>query len=253
MVNKMCLVVDIGNTNVTFGVFKNDTLTEVFRCESNKNNNQDFYEQFLSENIKNYNVNSCIIASVADEITHIIKQTCDKVFQLDSFILNPDFDFKMDINVQNPNSVGIDRLINAFNAKRKFPLPLIVVDIGSATTFDIVSTKGDFIGGIIMPGLNMQIQALYSKTSKLPSINLEECKKAIGNSTENAILSGIVLGSASAISGLLKQCEAELGEKPTIIATGGLCKFMAEHLPNKFDYVEPNLTLEGLYQVLKNK
>jgi type III pantothenate kinase len=152
----------------------------------------------------------------------------------------------MEIKLKNPKEVGADRIANAIGAKEKYPLPAIVIDIGTATTFDIVSKKGDFLGGVIMPGLNLQFKSLSSNTSKLPRINAGISEKAIGDSTENALLSGIMRGSACAIEGLIHQCELELGERATVIATGGQSRLVSEYMLRSFDYIDSNLTLEGL-------
>ena len=150
-----------------------------------------------------------------------------------------------------PKEVGADRIANAYAAKNKYPLPIIVVDIGTAITFDIVAKNGDFVGGVIMPGLGLQLKALNLNTSKLPQINLEDSVNAIGNSTKTAILSGIIRGTAMAVEGLVNQCEIELGEKATIVATGGCCEIVSKYMSRKFDYVSSTLTLEG-FRLLSN-
>ena len=152
----------------------------------------------------------------------------------------------LEIALKNPKEVGADRIANAYGAKLKYKLPAIIIDIGTATTFGIVSKDGKFLGGVIMPGLNLQFKSLCTNTSKLPQINAGKSEKAIGNSTEDAILSGIMRGSACAIEGLIHQCELELGEKATIIATGGHSKLISNYMFRQFDYIDANLTLEGL-------
>ena len=133
----------------------------------------------------------------------------------------------------------------------KYKLPAIVIDFGTATTFDIVSKDGVFLGGVIMPGLNLQFKSLSSNTSKLPRISAGISEKAIGDSTENALLSGIMRGSACAIEGLIHQCELELGEKATIIATGGQSRLISEYMIRRFDYIDSSLTLEGLKSIFE--
>ena len=127
-----------------------------------------------------------------------------------------------------------------------YDAPVIVVDSGSATTFDIVSADGNFVGGIIMPGVEMQLQSLYRNTSKLPEIEISDSDFVIGNSTESAILSGVVRGTACAIDGLISQCESEIGEDVMVIATGGCSEFLSKYMTREFDEINPELTLYGL-------
>ena len=251
MVNNM-LVVDIGNTNITFGVFENNSLKNIIKISTKFGIN----EKVLEKEFKNKHFSRCIISSVVEELTNEIKIQIDKFFELDSIILNNKSNFNMNINLESPETVGIDRLINASYAKYKFSTPIIVIDIGTAITFDIVSKEVDFIGGIIMAGLNLQFDSLNQNTSKLPKIEINESKKAIGNSTKNAILSGVIRGTACAIEGLINQCEKELNSKATIIATGGDAQVISNYMNKSFDYIEPNLTLEGLnylYELNKTK
>ena len=242
----MILVIDIGNTNITLGIYNNDSLLETFRLASDKDLSLVEYEVLLKTLCKDYEINDCVIGSVVEELSPILKKASDNVFNIDSFLINADVDFGLKIGLKNPKEIGADRIANAYGAKNKYPLPLIVVDIGTATTFDIVSKDGVFLGGVIMPGLNLQFKSLSSNTSKLPRINAGISEKAIGDSTENALLSGIMRGSACAIEGLIHQCELELGEKATIIATGGQSRLISEYMIRSFDYIDSSLTLEGL-------
>ena len=242
----MILVIDIGNTNITLGIYNNDSLLETFRLASDKDLSLVEYEVLLKTLCKEYEINDCVIGSVVEELSPILKKASDNVFNIDSFLINADVYFGLKIGLKNPKEIGADRIANAYGAKNKYPLPLIVVDIGTATTFDIVSKDGVFLGGVIMPGLNLQFKSLNSNTSKLPRINAGISEKAIGDSTENALLSGIMRGSACAIEGLIHQCELELGEKATIIATGGQSRLISEYMIRSFDYIDPSLTLEGL-------
>jgi len=242
----MLLSIDIGNTNITLGIFDNERLVETFRLASDRDLSQSEYEVLLKTLCKDYKIKDCVIGSVVEELSQVLKSASDKVFNIDSFLVTPHINCGLKINLKNPKEVGADRIANAYGAKIKYSLPAIVIDIGTATTFDIVSKKGEFLGGVIMPGLNLQFKCLSSNTSKLPRINAGVSEKAIGDSTENALLSGIMRGSACAIEGLIHQCELELGEKATIIATGGQSRLISEYMIRSFDYIEPTLTLEGL-------
>lgn len=242
----MLLVVDIGNTNITLGVYDKDSLIETFRLSSDKDLSQIEYEKLLKTFCKSYMIEDCVIGSVVEELNEIIKLSCDAVFNINSLLIDTNINYGLKIALEKPNEIGADRIANAYGAKVKYSLPAIVIDIGTATTFDIVSKKGEFLGGVIMPGLNLQFKALNSNTSKLPKINADLSEKAIGNSTKNAILSGIMRGSACAIEGLIHQCELELGEKATIIATGGQSRLISEYMIRNFDYIDTSLTLDGL-------
>lgn len=242
----MLLSVDIGNTNITLGVFDKENLVETFRLDSDKDLSQTEYEILFKTLFKDFEIKECVIGSVVEELNQIVKVACDKAFEINSYLINSQTNYGMNIKLKNPKEVGADRIANAYGAKLKYKLPIIVVDIGTATTFDIVSQNGDFVGGVIMPGLNLQFKSLSTNTSKLPKISANISEKAIGDSTENALLSGIMRGSACAIEGLIHQCELELGQKATIVATGGHSKLISEYMFRSFDYIDSNLTLVGL-------
>lgn len=247
----MLLSIDIGNTNITLGIFDKKTLVETFRLASDKDLSQNEYEILLKTLCREYKIEGCVIGSVVEELTDILKKACNNVFDLTTFIVDSNLDLGLKIALKNPKEVGADRIANAYGAKAKYSLPLIVVDIGTATTFDIVSKNGEFLGGVIMPGLNLQFKSLSTNTSKLPKIEAGLSEKAIGDCTENALLSGIMRGSACAIEGLINQCELELGEKATIIATGGHSRLISEYMIRRFDYIDSSLTLEGLKSIFE--
>lgn len=240
------LTIDIGNTNITLGVFEDENLIETYRLPSDKELPQEEYEILLHTLFKKYNVHACIIASVVDELSRVVKHASDNVFHLDSILLSSKSNLGIKLRLKNPKEVGADRIANACGAYVLYSKPAIIVDLGTATTFDIINKNGDFVGGVIMPGLNLQFRALNSSTSKLPKIEADTVDKAIGDNTADAILSGVIRGSACAIEGLIAQCEAELGEKAQIIATGGYSSLISKYMNRQFDFVNPYLTLEGL-------
>lgn len=242
----MLLCIDIGNTNITLGVHDNNKIIETFRLHSDKDLSEKEYELLISTITKPFEIKDCVIGSVVEELNDKIKKACDNIFNIESFLFTNSSKQGLEIALKNPKEVGADRIANAYATKMKYKLPAIVIDIGTATTFDIVSRNGEFKGGVIMPGLNLQFKSLCANTSKLPQISAGHSEKAIGDSTENAMLSGIMRGSACAIEGLIHQCELELGEKATIIATGGQSKLISEYMFRQFDYIDSNLTLDGL-------
>lgn len=242
----MLLAVDIGNTSISLGVFDGDALVGTFRLASDKDLSQGGYEDLLKNLCKPFKINACIIASVVEELSVKFQAAVDNVFNVQSILLTNECKTGIKIAIENPKEAGADRIVNACAAFMLYEKPCIVVDFGTATSFDIVNKKGEFIGGIITPGLNLQMKVLNKFTSKLPKIDVAKSEKAIGNNTSEAILSGVIRGSACMIDGLVEQCETELGEKATLIATGGYSSLISNYLKRPFDYINPTLTLEGL-------
>ena len=250
----MLLTADIGNTSITLGLFEEDALVEEYRLASDKDLSLEEYEVLLKTLFKDFTVDGSIISSVVEELTQKFKTAVDNVFKLNSIILSTEINTGVKIVLDNPQEAGADRIANAACAYVLYKHPVIVVDFGTATTFDIVNGNGEFVGGIIAPGLNLQLKALNKFTSKLPRIEVALSNSAIGHNTSDAILSGVLRGSAAMIDGLIEQCEKELGEKAVIVATGGYSGLVANYLKRHFDFINPTLTLEGLrylYQINK--
>lgn len=250
----MLLTADIGNTSITLGLFDNDALVEEYRLASDKDLSLEEYEVLLKSLFKEYKIDGCIISSVVEELTKKFKKAVDNVFKLDSLVLTTKINTGVKICLDNPKEAGADRIANAVGAYVLYNYPVIVIDFGTATTFDIVNDKGEFVGGIIAPGVNLQVKALNKFTSKLPRIEITPSSAAIGHNTNDAILSGILRGTAAMIDGLVEQCEKELGQKAVIVATGGYSGLISTYLKRQFDFINPTLTLEGLrylYQINK--
>lgn len=241
----MLLVLDIGNTNITCGIYQEENLVKKFRLISDKTKNTEYFISELKNNTKDYKITKCFIGSVVDELNQILKQACDITFGLKSNIFEFNTKISSILDVEKPKTIGADRIANVYAVLKKYSYPCVVVDMGSATTFDILSKEGKFFGGIIMPGIEMQLNSLCEKTSKLPKINIEEINSVIGRNTKTCILSGVIRGHACAIEGLIVECEKEIGKKITVIATGGLSELVSKYMNRKFDYIEPNLTLNG--------
>lgn len=242
----MLLTVDIGNTSITLGLFDEDALVDKFRLASDKDLSQEEYEVLLKTLCKPFKIDGCIIASVVDELSKKFQSAVDNVFKIKSIMLTSECETGVKIALENPKEAGADRIANACGAFMLYNRPSIVVDFGTATSFDIVNQQGEFIGGIITPGLNLQMKVLNKFTSKLPKIDVAISNKAIGNNTSEAILSGVIRGSACLIDGLIEQCEQELNSKATLIATGGYSGLISNYLKRPFDFINPTLTLEGL-------
>ena len=250
----MLLTADIGNTSITLGLFDDDALIEEYRLAADKDLSLEEYEVLLKSLFRNYNIDGCIISSVVEELTKKFKTSVDNVFKIDSMILSTDINTGIKIALDNPKEAGADRIANAVGAYVLYKHPVIVVDLGTATTFDVVDSNGDFIGGIITLGVTSQLKALNKFTSKLPRIEVSLSNNAIGHNTNDAILSGVLRGTASMIDGLIEQCEKELGSKVIVVATGGYSGLISNYLKRPFDFINPTLTLEGLrylYQINK--
>lgn len=242
----MLLTADIGNTSITLGIFEEEALVEEFRLASDKDLSLEEYEVLVKSLFKNYNVNGCIISSVVEELTVKFKNAVDNVFKINSLVLSTKINTGVKICLDNPDEAGADRIANAVGAYVLYNHPVIVVDFGTATTFDIVNANGEFIGGVISLGIMSQMKALNRFTSKLPQTDVSISNSAIGHNTNDAILSGVIRGTASMIDGLVEQCEKELGQKSILVATGGYSGLIANYLKRPFDFINPTLTLEGL-------
>lgn len=245
----MLLTIDIGNTNITLGVFDKDNLIQSWRLSTDITRTEDEYGIFIKNLISHteysQEIDNAVIASVVVQLTEKIEKALIKYLNITPFIITHKIKTNFAIKTDIPSQVGADRLANAAAVKELYKLPAIVVDFGTATSFDVVNGKSEFIGGIIAAGMKIQAEALSLKTSKLPKLNIEESGNVIGRNTIDAMLSGIVRGHASMIDGLIKECEKELGEKATIIATGGYSSVISNYLNRKFDYIDSDLTLKG--------
>ena len=250
----MLLTADIGNTNITLGLFDENALVEEFRLASDKDLSLEEYEVLLKSLFKDFSIDGCIISSVVSELNEKFKNAVGNVFKLEPLFLSVDINTGIKVALKNPLEAGADRIANEAGAYVLYNKPTIVVDFGTATSFDIVNRRGEFIGGVIAPGLNLQMKVLNKFTSKLPRIDVAISNKAIGDNTTDAILSGVIRGTACMIDGLIEQCEKELGERAVVVATGGYSGLIASYLKRPFDFINPTLTLEGLrylYQINK--
>ncbi len=245
----MLLTADIGNTNITLGLFDDDKYVNEFRLASDKDLSGEEYEILLKSLFKDYVITGCVIASVVEELNIKFKRAVDNVFGIRSVFVDCNVNLGIKISTDNPREVGADRLANAVAVSNRYKGAVIVIDFGTATTFDIINSKSEFLGGVIAPGINTQMKCLKNSTSKLPKIDVSISQRAVGHNTTEAILSGVIRGTACMVDGLIAQCEEELGEKATIIATGGYCGLIANYLKRPFDFVNPILTLEGLKEI----
>ncbi len=242
----MLLTSDIGNTNITLGLFDNEALVEEYRLASDKDLSLEEYEVLLKSLFKDFKIDGCIIGSVVEELNNKFSSAVKNVFNIEPVFLTNKINTGVKIKTDFPDEVGADRIANAAGAYILYKKPTIVVDFGTATTFDIINAEGEFIGGMIAPGINLQMKVLNKFTSKLPRIDVAISSKAIGHNTTDAILSGVIRGTACMIDGLVQQCEKELGQKAVLVATGGYSGLIANYMKRPFDFINPTLTLEGL-------
>ncbi len=246
----MLLAIDIGNTNITLGLFKDDVLIHSWRLSTEITRTEDEYGVFiknlLKEALTEDKLNYAVISSVVVQLTERMDTALKKYLGINSLIVSHKIKTNIKLKTDDPSQIGADRIANACAAASLYAVPAIVVDFGTATSFDIVNKNNEFIGGIITAGMKIQAEALSSKTSKLPKLNIEAPENAIGKNTIDAMLSGIVRGHAAMIDGLIFECERELKEKSIIIATGGYSSVISKYLRRKFDYINPDLTLIGL-------
>lgn len=242
----MLLTADTGNTSITLGLFEDDALVEEFRLASDKDLPLEEYEVLLKSLFKDYKIDGCMISSVVEELNEKFKEAVKNVFKFEPLFLSTKINTGIKIALDNPEEAGADRIANAAGAYVLYSKPVIVVDFWNSNLICIVNKNGEFIGGVIAPGLNLQLKTLNKFTSKLPRIDAAISNHAIGSNTTDAILSGVIRGSASMIDGLVEQCEKELGEKAVLVATGGYSGLISKYLKRQFDYINPTLTLEGL-------
>ncbi len=245
----MLLVIDIGNTNITLGIFKENKIVHSWRLATDIRRTEDEYGVFLKNLLRETNldkeIENAVISSVVVQLTERIEIALKKYLKVNSFIITHKIKTNTAIKTEEPAETGADRISNASAVVQLYTTPAIVVDFGTATTFDIVNGNNEFIGGIITAGMKLQAEALGTKTSKLPKLNIETSSNVIGHNTIDAMLSGIVRGHAAMIDGLILECEKELGQKAAVIATGGYSTIISKYLKRKFDYINPDLTLIG--------
>lgn len=247
----MILAVDIGNSNITIGLFENDSIVHKTQITSDINTSDDEYKKMLLSFIANKDIDAVIVASVVEELNDRFCLFIEELLGIEPVFISPSINMNIKIKLKNNNEIGADRIVNGSIGYELYHKPIIIVDCGTATTFDIINSNGEYIGGIILPGIKTQLKTLYKSTSKLPLIEIEDIEKFIGNDTKSAILSGIINGNASLIDGMIQKCISELKETPALIATGGLSRFITKYTTTKFDLIDENLTLKGINYLYK--
>ncbi|ANF95128.1 type III pantothenate kinase [Paenibacillus bovis] len=246
----MVLVIDIGNTNIAFGVYRGEKLLHHFRISTNRQATPDEYgvtihQLFQMSGVAIADIKGIIISSVVPPIMHTLEEMCEKYLHHTPMIIGPGIRTGLNLRYENPREVGADRIVNAVAAISLYGSPVIVVDFGTATTFDCIDEQGNYLGGAIVPGIGISTEALYQRASKLPNIELEKPRKVIGRNTVHAMQSGIIFGYAGQVDGIVKRIRAEMGVTARVIATGGLAELISSETETVTE-VNPMLTLEGL-------
>lgn len=254
----MLLVIDVGNSNNVIGLFSNEELLSHWRIRTEWNRTADEYwvlfKEFIqSNNVETENIDGIIIACVVPPLVPVLQDMARKYFSCEPVVVGPGIKTGISILYNNPAEVGADRIVNSVAAYEKYGGPLIIVDFGTATTFDVVSQKGEYLGGVIFPGIQISLEALFQHTAKLPRIDMLVPEKVIGKSTVESIRSGAVHGFAGMIENLVKQIKKELGQEAQVVATGGIVEWISTKT-TVIDTLDPFLTLDGLRIIYdKNK
>lgn len=249
----MLLAIDIGNTNITLGAYKDDILLFTARLATEQNRTADQYALEIKNILKLYDrdhseVEDCIISSVVPTVGGAVSQAVSLLCDIVPLSVGPGVKTGLNIKTDNPAQLGADLVAGAVGAISEYTLPCVIIDMGTATTFSVIDKNGLFLGGIIAAGVRLTLKALSENTAQLPSISISAPKAVIGTNTDDSMRSGLVLGTASMIDGLLERISDELGEAPTVVATGGLSKEIVQHCKSDIIYNE-NLLLDGLREI----
>ena len=249
----MLLAIDIGNTNIVLGLFAEEKLLHKFRIDTKtlkpaEDYAIDIVELFLNNKIDCLKIYSVAIVSVVPNLTDIIEKAVKKFYNGEVLVVGKNLKLNIEIEVKNKQEVGLDRLLNAIIGYHKFGGNLIIVDFGTATTFDVVGKNGEYLGGVIAPGVNLSIKALHDMTAQLPKIQVKPQKNVIGKSTFEAMNSGIYFGYISLVEGLVAKINDEQNFQMKLVVTGGLSSLFGSELTIP-EYIQPDLTLEGLRSI----
>ncbi len=251
----MLLAVDIGNTNITFGVFEGEELRATWRMYTRLNQMADEYAVTLlnllrHQGIEVSDINEVVISCVVPPLRGTFTQLFQRYFDTSPLVVGPGIKTGIRIRMDNPREVGSDRIANAAAAHSLYTNPVIVVAMGTATAFDTVSKEGDYLGGAVAPGIAIAAEALFTRTAALPRVEFVRPEHAIGTNTIAAIQSGLIFGYAGLIEGVVSRIQKELGEKAMVVATGGYADLVARET-EVIDKVNPDLTLIGLRLINK--
>lgn len=250
----MLLAIDCGNTNTVFAICEGEDIRGEWRIATDGRRTADEYAVWLTQlfaldGLNRDDVTGAIIATVVPDALFNLQSLCKRYFKTQPLVVG-DSGVQLGVKVmlETPDEVGADRLVNAVSAHERYPGDLILLDFGTATTFDVVNAAGDYVGGVIAPGINLSLEALHKAAAKLPRIGVKRPPHVIGKSTVPAMQSGVYWGYIGLIEGLVSRMTAEIGRKSTVIATGGLAPLFADATP-AIDHLDPHLTVRGLMAI----
>ncbi len=246
----MLLAVDIGNTHTVLGVFSGERLEAHWRVSTHQDHTADELRALLralfgEAGLAPERIEGVIVSSVVPDMDRTVEELARAAFAREPLFVGPGIRTGMPILYENPREVGADRIVNAVAAHARYGAPVIVLDFGTATTFDVVSPRGEYLGGIIAPGLGVSAEALFRRAARLVRVEARKPPRAIGRNTADSLRSGLYFGYAALVTGLVERIRSELGNPAPVIATGGWAGVLADELPF-LAAVEPTLTLEGL-------
>jgi type III pantothenate kinase len=244
------LAVEVGNTNTKIGVFDGPRLLVSWRLTSRREQTADEYGLFIetllrTRGIGPQDIHGVAISNVVPPVEPTLRAMSEKYFGIEAFSVEPGADCGLTLAVDNPREVGADRVVKSVAARALYGTPLIVIDFGTATTFDCVNTSGEFIGGAIAPGIATSVDALLSRAARLYRVELVRPATAIGRTTATNIQSGVINGYAGLVDGLVQRMRVEMDGVPRVVATGGYASLIAD-ATRSIEIVNPDLTLEGL-------
>ena len=246
----MLLVIDIGNTNTSLGVYDGETLAAHWRLTTARSRTVDEWgvharNLFGLAGLDFKSIEAIAIASVVPPLNFTLKQMAERYFHLTPLFIDDTVDTGVPILYEPPSDVGADRIVDAVAAIKKYGAPCIVVDFGTATTFDAINSRGEYLGGVITPGITISADALFQRAAKLPRVEIKRPRKVVGAATVEAMQSGLYHGYVGLVDGILRKMIEELGGEPKVIATGGLAPLIAKG-SEFIQEVDENLTLDGL-------
>lgn len=253
MAGKLLLAIDVGNTNTVFALYRERRALGQWRISTVRERTADEYAAALTQlmALKGYNhgeVGAAVISSVVPQALTPLKSMCHEFFNCAARVVGDDLGVTISVVIDNPREVGADRLVNAVAAHTRYHGPLIVVDFGTATTFDVVDEEGRYCGGVIATGISLSLEALHRAAAKLPRVAVERPDRVIGNSTVSAMQSGVFWGYVSMIEGIVTRIKSEFGAEMKVIATGGLAGLFAG-ATDVIEHVDRDLTMAGLVEL----